>query len=83
MGRQPRGPFSPVAIHLPCETSHERDELIKILRASPADHGAAHNNKEPERILLPLDIPVQLPTSRKEPILHDPHGREELEWHRK
>ena len=76
-------PFLPVAIHLPGETSHERDELIEILRASPAEYRAAYDNKEPEYVLLPLDIPVQFSTSSKEPILHDPHGGEELEWHGK
>lgn len=55
---QPWGPFSPVASHLPGKTSYERHELIEILRASPAEYRAAYDNKEPENVLLPLDIPV-------------------------
>lgn len=51
-------PFLQVALHLPGETSHERNELIEILRASPAEYRAAYDNKEPEYVLLPLDIPV-------------------------
>ncbi len=52
------GPFSLATLHLPSKTSHERDELIEILRASPADYRGAYDNKEPEHVLLPLDIPV-------------------------
>jgi hypothetical protein len=51
-------PFSPAALHLPGEASHECDELIEILRASPAEYCAAYDNNEPEHVLLPLDIPV-------------------------
>lgn len=69
--------------HLPCETSHERNELVKVLRASPADDRAAYDDKEPEHVLLPLDVPVQLPASSEETILHDPHGGEQLKWHGK
>lgn len=50
--------FSPAASNLPSETSYERDELIEILRASPAEYRAAYDNKEPEYVLLPLNIPV-------------------------
>ena len=52
------GLFSPAELHLPGETSYERDKLIEILRASPAEYRAAYDNKEPENVLLPLDIPV-------------------------
>jgi hypothetical protein len=52
------GPFSPAALHVPGKTSYERDELIEILRASPAEYRAAYDNKEPENVLLPLDIPI-------------------------
>jgi len=75
--------YAGIAQHVPRETPHERDELVKVLRAGPADCCAAHDNKESERVLSPLDIPVQLPTSSKETILHDPHSREQLEWHGK
>jgi hypothetical protein len=69
--------------HLPGETSDECDELVKILRASPANCAAAHDDKESEHILLPLDIPVCLATSSKETVFHDSHSREELEGHGK
>ena len=75
--------LQPAELHLPCETSHERDKLIEILRASPAEYRATHNNNKPERVLLPFHIPIHLPTSSEEPILHDPHGGEELQWHGK
>lgn len=75
--------FAGIAQHVPSETPHECDELVKVLRAGPAECCADHDNKEPERVLLPLDIPVQLPTSSEETILHDPHSREQLEWHGK
>lgn len=52
------GPLLPAVLHLPGETSHKRDELIEILRASPAEYRAAYDNNEPEHVLLPLDIPV-------------------------
>lgn len=52
------GPFWQAALHLPGETSYERDELIEILCANPAEYRAAYGNKEPEYVLLPLDIPV-------------------------
>jgi hypothetical protein len=68
---------------LPSETSHERNEFVEVLCASPAEYSAAHDNDEPERVLLPLDVPIHLPTSCEEAILHDPHGREELQWHGK
>jgi len=68
---------------LPSETPHERDEFVEVVSANPAECSAAHGNKEPERVLLPFDIPVHLPTSCEEAVLHDPHGREELEWHGK
>jgi len=55
---QPRRTDSPATLHLPGKTSHERDELIEILRAGPANYRAAYDNKEPENVLLPLDIPV-------------------------
>ena len=76
-------PVLPAPLHLPSETPHERNKLIKIRSASPADYRAGHDNKEPERVLLPLHIPVQFATASEEPILHDPHGRKELEWHGK
>ena len=51
-------PFSAAALHLPSETSYECDKLIEILRPSPAEYRAAYDNKEPEYVLPPLDIPV-------------------------
>ena len=68
---------------LPSETPHERNEFVEVVSANPAECGAAHGNQEPERVLLPFDIPVRLPASCEETVLHDPHGREELEWHGK
>ena len=75
--------FASIAQHVPSETPQECDELVKVLRAGPAEYCAAHDNKEPERVLLPLHIPVQLPTSSEQTILHDSYSREQLEWHGK
>ena len=75
--------YSLAAQHPPGETSHERDELVEVIRASPADCRAPHDSKEPKHVLLPFDIPVHLPTSSEETVLHNPYGGEELQWHGK
>jgi hypothetical protein len=68
---------------LPSKTPDERDELVKIFRADPAESRAAHDDHKSEYILLPLDVPVHLPASGEESVLHNPHGGEELQRHRK
>ncbi len=68
---------------LPGEAPDERDELVKVLCANPAENRAGHDDQKSEYILLPFDRPVHLPASGEESVLHNPHGGEELERHRK
>jgi hypothetical protein len=68
---------------LPGKAPDERDKLVKVLCADPANSRAEHDDRKSEYILLPLDSPIHLPTSGEESVLHNPHGGEELQRHRK
>ena len=45
----------------PGKAPNERDKLIQVFGAGPADDRAERNNRETEHILLPLDEKVLLP----------------------
>lgn len=68
--------------HLPCKAAHERHKLIQVCCAGPTDKTGDDNNEEPEEVLEPLDAGTRLAAANKETILHDPHSREQLQWHR-
>ena len=72
-----------IAKTLPGKAPDERDELVKVLRADPTESRTAHDDNKSEYILLPFDGPVHLPASGEESVLHNPHGGEELQRHRK
>lgn len=68
----------------PRDAPDEADKLVEVLCARPRQDRAPDDGERPEAVLLPLDLEAALAAlrGRKEAVLHDAHGGEELQWGR-
>lgn len=62
------------------KVANQSDKLVQMVRSTPGNARAHHDDEEAENVLLPLDVRVVLAAAGKQLRLDDTDGGEDLQW---